>query len=351
MNRNLIFVFAAAAMMTACGPKDVTTIKSDYGSAATAPESVRVLVGERLDTMIAVVNGKLDAQIPADVRGLSYIVSDDQPMQFISDGTTLTFDFVEKTVVSSDKKGVQSRYTAFNNWQEEFIADYQAKYEELPEEERDAFQEESINKLNDRLIELVKENKDNVLCLIGVTSLDLEDRSQMLELLQSLSDEMKQSPTVEAMMSNIVTQVATAEGKMFQDFTVIQDRQNPDASTVHLSDYVGKGKYVLVDFWASWCTPCREEMPFLKEVYEKYKGDNFDMLSVAVSDAVEDSKLAAKELGISWNQIINAQQIPAGVYGIEFIPHIILFGPDGTILKRNLRGEAIGKAVAEALGK
>ena len=120
---------------------------------------------------------------------------------------------------------------------------------------------------------------------------------------------------------------------------------------MRLSDYVGKGKYVLVDFWASWCNPCIEETPFLKEVYNKYKGDNFDMVSVAVSDKREDTIAMANNLGITWNQIINAQQIPASVYGIEYIPHIILFGPDGTILKRDLRGEAIGQAVAEALGK
>jgi hypothetical protein len=91
-------------------------------------------------------------------------------------------------------------------------------------------------------------------------------------------------------------------------------------------------------------------MPNLKNVYETYAGDKFDMLSIAVADELDDTKAAAKELGISWNQIVNAQQIPLGIYGIDAIPHIILFGPDGTILKRDLRGEAIGEAVKEALG-
>ena len=113
---------------------------------------------------------------------------------------------------------------------------------------------------------------------------------------------------------------------------------------------MGKGKYVLVDFWASWCGPCRAEMPNLRSVYEKYHGDDFDMLSVAVWDQPEATKVAAEEEGIVWNQIINAQHIPTELYGIEGIPHIILFGPDGTILKRNLRGEKIGEAVKEALG-
>jgi hypothetical protein len=92
-------------------------------------------------------------------------------------------------------------------------------------------------------------------------------------------------------------------------------------------------------------------MPNLRSVYNDFAGDQFDMLSVAVWDKPEDTIEAAKEENIVWNQIINAQQVPTDIYGIEGIPHIILFGPDGTIVKRNLRGENIRKAVAEALGK
>ena len=113
---------------------------------------------------------------------------------------------------------------------------------------------------------------------------------------------------------------------------------------------MGNGKYVLVDFWASWCGPCKEEMPTLKKVYETYAGDRFDMLSIAVADELEDTLKAAEEIGIPWNQIVNAQRVPLEIYGIDAIPHVILFGPDGTILRRGLRGSAIGEAVAEALG-
>ncbi|MBP5690297.1 MAG: TlpA family protein disulfide reductase [Bacteroidales bacterium] len=140
---------------------------------------------------------------------------------------------------------------------------------------------------------------------------------------------------------------AAPDGKKFIDFTVVQDPEHPETSTVSLSDYVGKGKYILVDFWASWCGPCKREIPNLKNVWEKYHGDDFDVLSVAVWDDVEDTKAAAIEHGITWLQIINGQKIPTDAYGIEGIPQIMLFGPDGTLLKTDLRGSAIEEAVAK----
>lgn len=137
---------------------------------------------------------------------------------------------------------------------------------------------------------------------------------------------------------------ATAEGQMFTDFEA-----EYEGKVQKLSDYVGKGKYVLVDFWASWCGPCRGEIPTIIEVYNKYAGDRFEVLGVATWDEPEDTKAAIEELGIKYPQIMNAQKAGSDAYGIEGIPQIILFGPDGTILKRDLRGEAIAGAVREVL--
>ena len=139
----------------------------------------------------------------------------------------------------------------------------------------------------------------------------------------------------------------TAVGKPFIDFTV--KNGNMDGSAVSLSDYVGKGKYVLVDFWASWCMPCRMEAPVIAEVYNKYKGDRFDVLGVAVMDQRPETLKVIKEDGYTWSQILDAQAIPLELYGIQGIPHIILFGPDGTILARDLRGEALKSKVAEVM--
>ncbi len=130
------------------------------------------------------------------------------------------------------------------------------------------------------------------------------------------------------------------EGDMFIDFTVQEDPSNPN-STVSLSKYVGKGKWVIADFWASWCGPCRKEIPYINKAYQNLPKDKVTVLSIAVADKLENTKAAATELGIVWEQIVNAQQVPVKAYGIKGIPHIIVFAPDGKIAKVGLRGDDI----------
>ena len=134
------------------------------------------------------------------------------------------------------------------------------------------------------------------------------------------------------------------KGSKFMDFTV-----NYDGKAQKLSDYVGNGKFMLVDFWASWCQPCRAEIPGLIKIYNKYKGENFGVLGVALNDKPENSKKLIENMGIPYPQILNAGNQVVYLYNIKGIPEIMLFGPDGNLIARGLRGPNIEKAVKEAL--
>lgn len=137
----------------------------------------------------------------------------------------------------------------------------------------------------------------------------------------------------------------TAEGQPFVDFTLKAE----DGSEQKLSDYVGRGEYVLVDFWASWCGPCRREMPTVKEIFTKYKDQGLKVLGVAVNDEVKDAKAAIEEMGIEWPVIFDIQGLTLDIYGISGIPHLILFAPDGTIVSRGARGDGLKAVVDEAM--
>ena len=343
---------AAALALAACSPKagETTRVTGQFGEEV--PETVRILVGESVDTTVTVTDGRFSVEIPTNLQELASVQTDFEPVSFIADGSTITVDPVAGTAVSSNKKGPQARFAAYDDWMRTFMTEYRSKMAGIGDDEDAAAEyfEQILPEYNDYQKETIRANGDNILGVMALLQLMDDDPEELKSLLLCFSDEMRANPMVAQMVAALDSMDKTAVGGSFVDFAVIQDPENPEESTVRLSDYVGNGKYVLVDFWASWCGPCKEEMPTLKKVYETYAGDRFDMLSIAVADELDDTLKAAEELGITWNQIVNAQRIPLELYGIDTIPHIILFGPDGTILKRGLRGKAIGDAVREALG-
>ena len=138
-------------------------------------------------------------------------------------------------------------------------------------------------------------------------------------------------------------------GKPFIDFPA----KTTDGTDVMLSDYVGKGKYILIDFWASWCGPCKEEAEkTLRPLYEKYKDDErFMILGVATWDKHDKTLAALEKLQYPWTQIIDAGETPMKLYGFDGIPQIFFIGPDGIILNRDIRGERIIHTVESVLNK
>ena len=267
-----------------------------------------------------------------------------------------------------ESKTPEEKLAEFNEWNETFVQNYRTRLTSLKDdpEAAEAFADSAYNAYLEYNKAALQKNLDNV---VGVEALkqvysDLEPE-ELAKVLDKLTApvEGRDSAFVASLKENVKASLATVVGKPFTDFSVEHvtgtDKDgNPVYETRSLSDYVGKGKIFLVDFWSPWCPPCKAELPNIKAVWEKYHGDKFDVLSVAVWEESrgmnwKNTVDTAAVYGIQWNQINNGHQEPAALYGIQGIPHMVLFGADGTIIARGdaLRGDKLDSAVAAALAK
>ena len=221
----------------------------------------------------------------------------------------------------------------------------------LDDKAKEEAQEKIVNEFYGKIKPLaeadLKEHSNDAIGLIALqTLLGMEDVNvaKAEALLQQAGDRLRAEESITKMVARLRRVEATQAGAQFVDFEGVDDANK----AVRLSDYVGKGHYVLVDFWASWCGPCRREIAHLKKVRDDYTDKGLVILGTVVWDEMEDHLKAMKELEITWPQIFNKTDATE-LYGIAGIPQIILFDPAGKIVARDLRGEEINKLLDQAL--
>lgn len=189
-----------------------------------------------------------------------------------------------------------------------------------------------------------RDNRDNPLGLYFInTWIRFADAADIERELKSAPAEIRDSKRKEKGIKAALLRAKTAPGSKYVDFAASQ----PDGVEKKLSDFIEPGKYVIVDFWASWCPYCIKELPALKELADKYADKGLQVVGVAVRDEQDDTRKAVEKHRIPWKVMYNTKRIPYDIYGIGGIPHHILLSPDGTIISR---GESVAQLDARLAG-
>lgn len=371
--KKVFFLAAATAMMvTACQTKDTSFVLTASELPAELNNTYAYVVENResVDSVL-ITNGAFEMTIDSLTPDM---------ISYISMGETAYFSFIKEagkfkvmatedglgnknySVVSAkgDESSLNNKLSALikslNDASAPIMSEYQKKYEMLANGEN--LPEDSIAMIQNEMEELstqmeketntiaakcYKENKDNVVGVTAFSYMSYEDDADFVKAYEGASEAVKADKRLKNRYENIKMAMSTQVGAQYVDFTM----EDGQGNTAKLSDYLADGRYLLVDFWASWCGPCRKAMPHLADINKKHAA-KVRVLSVGTwEQSIEDNNKAKEELGMTWDTFFDSKNVGTTSYGVTGIPTLLLISPEGEILVRTHSPEDIDAKIAE----
>ena len=344
MKKVLFSLMMTVMAVTAWAGDYVLTVK--FSDASVNGETFRLVNYDNGDTLALATA----AQDKVVFRG-----SVDRPVMARAIGAGQRLDVVVETgMITLDAESEIATGTALNDKLSEIMNEingYVEQYRQIEQkfnageiDEQTAQMDAMLipNRIVNALDKGYERNKENVVGQWAFCNyISMSDGMNYYELTEMLKNAPANYSTLKRVQKTLQALRAveeTAEGKQFTDFAMTDTK----GKVTRLSDYVKPGQYTLVDFWASWCGPCRREIKnTLKPLYEKYNGKGLQFVGVAVWDEPADTDMAIEQMKLPWPVMKNNKNSTAetDIYGIQGIPHIMILDGAGKILSRGLQGE------------
>lgn len=363
--KKFIYLFAAVAFLAACNGKKGYQITGTIEN-ATDGETVYLQKPEgrqlqKLDSAI-IQNGKFTLKGQQDTALVCYLTykgkdtDNGKSMDFFLENGQINIQLTTDNHIATGTPNnniYQAIRQQLNDLNKQMFITYESMSDTvLTDEQREAKAKE-MEVLDKKMVEVTNAAiTQNITNAVGIYLLKRNFYNMSVEeldpLITKIPAEFANDEAIVKIKNNVEKMKITAVGQKFTDFTM----QTPDGKEIKLSDYVGKGKVVLVDFWASWCGPCRREMPNLVEIYKKYKSQGFEIVGVSLDRDAEAWKKGIEQLHITWPQMSDLKYWDcegARLYAVSSIPHTVLIDGEGTILARGLHGEELQEKIAESL--
>ena len=365
---SIFMLTVAAAGMLACSGKDAKYAVSGKNAPQDGATVYLVdrLTASAIDSAVVAdgtfqMKGKAakDAFLDVELQDFNWY------FPLFNDGVPVEINFTDSTVAGSalnvkltecDKRNSKA-YAQLNSLIEDFLA-LSKEEQAAAEEEFVAQYEKAYNHLGDTKLAIIEENKDNLIPVAFIENVPEILGYQKFNELVSMDAPFAKHPFVldlkagleEAMAEELKAEDVKSAviGKKFPDL----EEADPDGNMHKLSEYVGQGKWVLVDFWASWCGPCKAEMPNVVEAYKKYHDKGFEIVGLSFDKEKEPWVKAILEWNMPWIHLSDLKywkSVASEVYSVNSIPDNLLIDPEGIVVARGLRGEALAKKLAECL--